>query len=78
MLDADWVKVRDQDARFGWRADTTKDVLLKEHHYDWAKTTSISISGTKFPAKAQTFATVSIVKKSFGGSFSKVKPSLKL
>jgi CotH kinase protein len=46
-------------------------------HYDWVETTSVTISGTKFPKKS-TFTQVAIIKKSFYGSLSFTKPSFKL
>ena len=76
--DADWVSLKNTGPHYGWRADATKDQVLNEHHYDWFKTTSVAISGTKYPTQKQSFAPVSIVKKSFAGSISNVKPSLKL
>ena len=77
MPDQDWTKTKDQQPRFGWRAFTSKDDL-KQHRYDWHKTTSVAVSGTKYPPQKQTFTAVSITKKSFAGSLSNVKPSLKL
>ena len=56
----------------------SREQAQKEHHYDWYKTTSVSVSGTRYPIQKKTFTAVSIVKKSFGGSESKEKPSLKL
>ena len=78
MPDADWEKLKNTGPHYGWRADATKEQVLTEHHYDWSKTTSVAVSGTKYPTQKQTFAPVSIVKKSFAGSISNVKPSLKL
>ncbi|ERF71141.1 hypothetical protein EPUS_05970 [Endocarpon pusillum Z07020] len=46
-------------------------------NYDWVETTSVTISGTKFPKKS-TFTQVAIIKKSFYGSLSFTKPSIKL
>lgn len=45
--------------------------------FDWFKATSVTISGSKFP-KSGTFADVGIIKKSYCGSFSTTKPSLRL
>ena len=78
MLDADWGTLKNTGPHYGWRADATKDQVLNQHHYDWFKTTSVSVSGTKYPTQKQSFSPVSIVKKSFAGSISNVKPSLKL
>ncbi|CAF9932884.1 MAG: hypothetical protein HETSPECPRED_008471 [Heterodermia speciosa] len=78
MPDADWATLKNTGPHYGWRADATKDQVLNEHHYDWFKTTSVSVSGTKYPTQKQSFSPVSIVKKSFAGSISNVKPSLKL
>ncbi|KAL2064054.1 hypothetical protein VTL71DRAFT_4548 [Oculimacula yallundae] len=46
--------------------------------FDWYKATSVTISGSKFPLGTSTFADVGIIKKSYCGSFSTVKPSLRL
>ncbi|KAL8792001.1 MAG: hypothetical protein Q9195_005419 [Heterodermia aff. obscurata] len=78
MPDADWGSLKTTGPHYGWRADATKEQVTTEHHYDWFKTTSISVSGTKYPTQKQSFSPVSIVKKSFAGSISNVKPSLKL
>lgn len=78
MPDADWGNLKNTGPHYGWRADATKDQVLTEHHYDWFQTTSVAVSGTKYPIQKQSFAPVSIVKKSFAGSISNVKPSLKL
>ncbi|KAF7506074.1 hypothetical protein GJ744_012225 [Endocarpon pusillum] len=48
-----------------------------QKRYDWVETTSVTISGTKFPKKS-TFTQVAIIKKSFYGSLSFTKPSFKL
>ncbi|KAG4442497.1 hypothetical protein IFR05_001997 [Cadophora sp. M221] len=45
--------------------------------FDWFKATSVTISGSKFP-QSGTFANVGIIKKSYCGSFSTTKPSLRL
>ena len=78
MPDADWGSLKNTGPHYGWRADATKEQILTEHHYDWHKTTSVAVSGTKYPTQKQSFTPVSIVKKSFAGSISNVKPSLKL
>ncbi|KAF2811967.1 cellulosomal protein [Mytilinidion resinicola] len=46
--------------------------------YDWYQATSVTISGTKVATQGTTFSNVGIIKKSFAGSFSTTKPSLRL
>lgn len=46
--------------------------------YEPQHATSVTISGTKFPKQPGTFTDVGIIKKSFAGSFSREKPSIKL
>ncbi len=45
--------------------------------FDWYKASSVTVSGTKLP-QSGTFADVGIIKKSYCGSFSTTKPSLRL
>ncbi|KAF2007908.1 hypothetical protein P154DRAFT_584282 [Amniculicola lignicola CBS 123094] len=71
MPDADWSAVKNASPQggtcnFGWKGD----------RYTWYKATSVTISGTKFP-EPTTFSNVGIIKKSFCGSFSNSKPSLR-
>ena len=60
------------------------DVVLKaqprqeENRYDWVQDASVTISGSKFPPKRTTFNGVGLIKKSFFGSLSFTKPSIKL
>lgn len=86
--EVDWDKLRKAEPHFGWRGTaswmehpTTKEDIIKwkGHHYDWSKATSVTISGSKYPpSPGRTFKNVGIVKKSFGGSEDKTKPSIKL
>ncbi|CZT01155.1 uncharacterized protein RCO7_02749 [Rhynchosporium graminicola] len=46
--------------------------------FDWYKASSVTISGTHSPKKSATFKDVGIIKKSYCGSFSKTKPSVRL
>lgn len=67
----DWEALRNADPRggFGYKGPPPR--------YDFYKTTSVTISGSKFPQE-KSFPDVGIVKKSFGGSKSNTKPSLRL
>lgn len=78
MGDGNWQNVKGCNPALGWRADASESDLLQYHHYNWYPTDSVSISGTKYPTQKQPFSGVAIVKKSFAGSESKTKPSLKL
>ncbi|KAL2060793.1 hypothetical protein VTL71DRAFT_8845 [Oculimacula yallundae] len=46
--------------------------------FDWYKASSVTISGTHALKKKATFTDVGIIKKSYCGSFSKTKPSVRL
>ncbi|KAF2679028.1 hypothetical protein K458DRAFT_422688 [Lentithecium fluviatile CBS 122367] len=71
---ADWQALKNAEPRggrcnFGYIGD----------RFDWYKATLVKISGTKFPAAgSQGFPDVGIIKKSYCGSFSTTKPSLRL
>lgn len=65
----DWQALKTAEPRGSWG--------YKGSRYDWYKATSVSISGSK-TTPAGTFNNVGIIKKSFWGSFSKTKPSLRL
>lgn len=69
LPEADWQAILNAEpkGKFGYKGS----------RFDWYKAASVTVSGTKFP-KEGTFKDVGIIKKSFWGSFSKVKPSLKL
>jgi hypothetical protein len=54
------------------------DVDPSVDRFAWMATTSVQVSGTSFPAAAKTYTGAEIKKKSFCGSFSTTKPSLKL
>lgn len=72
MPDADWQALKKAEPR-GGRCNFS----YVGDRYDWYKTTSVTVSGSKFP-KAGTFSGVGIIKKSYCGSFSTTKPSLRL
>lgn len=47
--------------------------------YEWVEATSVSVTGSRFPSGGEhTFQKVGVKKKSYCGSFSTTKPSLKL
>ena len=61
----------------GKHSRTRSPVAAYGDRFDWYRTTSVTISGTKFP-KANTFSNPGIIKKSYCGSFSTTKPALRL
>jgi hypothetical protein len=88
--EVDWTKVATANAHFGWRGDAhapwmpnpTKRADIDKwqgHRYDWSNATSVTVTGSKLPlGTPKKFNIVGIIKKSFGGSEDKVKPSFKL
>jgi hypothetical protein len=73
MPAAKWEELRSAEPLGGqcnW--DETRD------RFAWYEATSVEVSGTAFPASAQTFSRVGIKKKSFCGSLSTSRPALKL
>lgn len=70
--DADWTALKAAEPRGG-----RCNFAYVGDRFDWYKATSVTITGSKFPAKG-TFTTVGIIKKSYCGSFSTSKPSLRL
>jgi hypothetical protein len=79
MKDADWTTLATTEAAWGWRRMATvqearDDIPPKYNYFD---TTSVVISGSKYPARTSV-PFVGIIKKSFGGSASEIKPSIKL
>jgi len=73
MPDTDWQALKAAEPRGGrCKFDYVGD------RFDWYKTTSVSVSGTKLPKTPATFNGVGVIKKSYCGSFSTTKPSLRL
>lgn len=74
MAPADWAALKDAEPRGGFC-----NFAFTGERFDWFHATSVELSGTAFPAGGpHTFTDVGISKKSFCGSFSKTKPSLRL
>jgi hypothetical protein len=74
MPAADWTSLKDAQPVGG-----TCNFAFTGDRYSWFTATSVEITGSAFPAGgAHTFSNVGIIKKSFCGSFSTTKPSLKL
>ncbi|KAF2252050.1 hypothetical protein BU26DRAFT_249606 [Trematosphaeria pertusa] len=70
--DSDWQALKNAEPR-GGRCNFS----YTGDRYDWFKATSVTVSGTKFP-KQGTFSNIGLIKKSYCGSFSTSKPSLRL
>ncbi|MBL8930608.1 MAG: CotH kinase family protein [Kineosporiaceae bacterium] len=74
MAPADWAALKAAEPRGGFC-----NFAFTGERYDWYHATSVEISGTAFPAGGpHSFTDVGISKKSFCGSFSTTKPSLRL
>ncbi len=74
MPQSDWEALRNAEPRGG-----RCNFAYTGERYDWFKTTSVEISGSKFPSGGSySFASVAIGKRSYCGSFSITKPALKL
>ena len=73
MPESDWEKLRNAESYSGrCNYESTGS------RYDWFKAMSVDISGSAFPLRGHTFASVAIRKRSYCGSFSTSKPALKL
>lgn len=57
--------------------DPTHDGIQEGKHFEWVAADNVVIYGTKFPEKTE-FKNVGIIKRSWYGSLSYTKPSLKL
>lgn len=73
MAPADWDALKAAEPHGGFC-----NFQFTGERFDWFHATSVEISGTALPGGPQSFADVGISKKSFCGSFSKTKPSLRL
>jgi hypothetical protein len=79
MKDADWTTLANTPAAWGWRRMATipqarDDIPPKYNYFD---TTSVAISGSKYPPRTSV-PFVGIIKKSFAGSEWNLKPSIRL
>lgn len=74
MLPVDWNNLKNAQPHGG-----LCNFAYTGDRYDWFIANSVEITGSAFPSGGtHTFANVGIIKKSFCGSFSTTKPSLKL
>ena len=73
MPASDWSAVKNASPQGG-----VCNFSYKGPRYTWYKTTSVTLSGTHFPPSPITLSNIGIIKKSFCGSFSNSKPSLRL
>ncbi|MBK8074194.1 MAG: CotH kinase family protein [Kineosporiaceae bacterium] len=73
MAPADWDALKAAEPHGGFC-----NFQFTGERFDWFHATSVEISGTALPGGPQSFVDVGISKKSFCGSFSKTKPSLRL
>ena len=79
MKETDWTALATTEAAWGWRRMATVQEARDDipPRYNYFGTTSVTISSSKYPTKTKV-PFVGIIKKSFAGSASKSKPSIKL
>jgi len=80
---SDWTELANANPKFGFKEEeadrqtNTREEMTKGR-YDWHKAPSVVIKGTTFPSTPLTFTNVGVIKKSFAGSRSQDKPSIRL